>query len=126
MLSKKLVTLITVLALASMMVAACGPGGGGGGGATGNTLSVTLTTKEFVYEPATITAKAGQTVNVTLHNVGTVKHTFVLKEPNVKITADIGKDATGTFIAPAAGTYTFFCDEPGHQDAGMKGTLTVQ
>src|SRR5437867_1479914 len=102
MLSKNLAILIAVLALASMMIAACGPGGGGGAGSTGNTLSVTLTTKEFSYEPATITAKAGQTVNVTLHNVGSVKHTFVLKETNSKIIADIGKDASGTFTAPAA------------------------
>jgi uncharacterized cupredoxin-like copper-binding protein len=25
----------------------------------------------------------------------------------------------------AAGTYTMFCDQPGHESSGMKGTLTV-
>ena len=25
----------------------------------------------------------------------------------------------------AAGTYTYFCDQPGHESSGMKGTLTV-
>ena len=24
------------------------------------------------------------------------------------------------------GTYTFYCPVPGHEDAGMKGTLTVK
>jgi uncharacterized cupredoxin-like copper-binding protein len=25
----------------------------------------------------------------------------------------------------AAGTYTIFCDQPGHEASGMKGTLTI-
>src|SRR5436309_2672989 len=123
MVCKRFAFLFVVLILAAAVVAACGPGGGGGGT---NALNVTLNGKEFSYDPATITAKAGQTINITLHNTGSVKHTFVLKEVNFKISADSGKDATGNFTAPAAGTYKFFCDEAGHEDAGMKGTLTVQ
>ena len=30
-----------------------------------------------------------------------------------------------TFTPAQAGTYVYYCDTPGHKDAGMKGTLTV-
>jgi len=30
-----------------------------------------------------------------------------------------------TVNAIAAGTYAFFCTQPGHEASGMKGTLTV-
>jgi uncharacterized cupredoxin-like copper-binding protein len=28
-------------------------------------------------------------------------------------------------VTIAAGTYTIFCDQPGHEASGMHGTLTV-
>ena len=37
-----------------------------------------------------------------------------------------GGTGTGTFTIERAGTYTFVCSVPGHSDAGMKGTITVQ
>ncbi len=129
MFSKKLIVFMFVIVAVAALVAACGPGGGtgstGGGGGSA-AVSYTINATEFKYDPNTITAKAGQTVNITLVNKGSVVHTFVLKETNTTITANPGQSATGSFTAPAAGTYNFFCDQPGHQEAGMKGTLTVQ
>ena len=127
MYSKRFAVLAIVIVGLAVLIAACGPGasGGGGGGGT-NALSVTITATEFKYDPNTITASPGQQVSITLVNKGSVKHTFVLTEANVTISADAGQTATGSFTAPAAGTYTFFCDQPGHKDAGMTGTLTVK
>jgi plastocyanin len=127
MFNKRLVYLVIVIVALAALIAACGPGasGGGGGGGT-NEVNVTLTATEFKYDPNTITASPGQKVNVTLVNKGTVIHTFVLTEANITITAQAGQTATGSFTAPAAGTYTFFCDQPGHKEAGMTGTLTVK
>jgi plastocyanin len=131
MFNKRLVYLVIVFVALAALIAACGPGasGGGGGGGT-NEVNVTLTATEFKYDPNTITASPGQKVNVTLVNKGTVIHTFVLPEAGITssnpIKAEAGKTATGSFTAPAAGTYTFYCDQPGHKEAGMTGTLTVK
>jgi plastocyanin len=128
MISKRFAILVIVIVALAALIAACGPGAtsGGGGGGGSNDLNVTITATEFKYDPNTISASPGQKVNVTLVNKGTVIHTFVLAEANVTITAQAGQSATGSFTAPAAGTYTFFCDQPGHKDAGMTGTLTVK
>lgn len=126
MLSKKLFVLVFALVALASLIAACGPGGSSGGGGGGGDVNVTITSTEFKYDPNTISAAPGQKVNVTLVNKGTVKHTFVLTEANANISADAGQTATGSFTAPAAGTYSFFCDQPGHKDAGMTGTLTVK
>jgi uncharacterized cupredoxin-like copper-binding protein len=33
---------------------------------------------------------------------------------------------TATFTIATPGTYTFICEQPGHEQAGMKGTIVVQ
>jgi len=82
------------------------------------------------FEPATLTAKAGQPVQVTLDNSsGKLAHDFDITDgvaQPVKITAQPGQTATATFTIDKPGSYTFFCSQPGHEQAGMKGTLTVQ
>jgi uncharacterized cupredoxin-like copper-binding protein len=133
------------LALASAVVlSACGGGGGGGGG--GGALSVNML-DTLKFEPATLTAGAG--ASVTVRNSGAQQHNFVLVKPedeNRVATEAAAKngDATGiagvlaggkpvagggsetiTISAPA-GSYSFICTIPGHYQAGMKGTMTIQ
>ncbi len=129
MLNRKFGLLVVALVALSALIAACG------GSTSSNTnsgapgaVNVTVTATEFKFDPATIDAAPGQTVNVTFKNAGTVQHTFVIKEANnFKLTADPGQTVTGSFTAPStAGNYTYFCDVPGHEQAGMKGTLAVK
>jgi uncharacterized cupredoxin-like copper-binding protein len=40
--------------------------------------------------------------------------------------AQPGQSASITFTPSQAGTYQVFCDQPGHQAAGMVGQLVVQ
>ncbi len=130
MFSKKYAVLVFVIVLVAALSVACGGGassnntGSGGGSA----VNVTVTGSEFKFDPSTINAAPGQTVNVTYKNAGSVQHTFVIKEANnFKLTADPGQTVTGSFTAPTtAGSYTYFCDVAGHEDAGMKGTLVVK
>jgi uncharacterized cupredoxin-like copper-binding protein len=132
--------LSTLALLVVMILTACSGGGGNTGGSSG-AASLTVTATEFKFDPADETVNAGQTVNVTLDNKGTVDHTWVVLKQGVNDTtssqfsadqalftvkAAAGQTGTGSFTAPAAGQYEIICDVPGHLDAGMKGTLTVK
>ena len=108
----------------ALALSACG----GGGGSTGpEPLDVTLKADNtFAYDVTTLNAKVGQTVNVTLENSGALEHTFLIDELSVNSgTVAGGQSGTVTFTPSTAGTYTYYCNVPGHKEGGMVGTLTV-
>jgi nitrite reductase (NO-forming) len=81
------------------------------------------------FDPPTLSAKAGQPIQVTLDNTGALVHDFSITEgvaQPVKSIAQPGQKAVATFTIDKPGTYTYFCSQPGHEQAGMKGTLTIQ
>jgi uncharacterized cupredoxin-like copper-binding protein len=81
------------------------------------------------FDPASLTAKAGQPIHVTLDNSGgQIAHDFAMTDgvaQPVSITAQPGQTATVTFTIAKPGTSTYVCNQPGHEQAGMKGALTV-
>ncbi len=124
--SRRKMILFAAVVMVASLIAACGGGAGSSGGGAAP-LSVTVTASEFKYDPATINASPGQTINLTVKNAGTVQHTWVLSAANVKLTIDPGQSVNQTFTAPAtAGTYQYECDIPGHKEAGMIGQLIVK
>ncbi len=97
------------------------------GAATMGTIKeFTLDGSNFKFVPNEIKVKAGDTVRVTLKNVGGM-HDFAIKDLNIatKITK-VGEEATVEFTAPKAGTYEFICTVGNHAAQGMTGTLTVE
>jgi nitrite reductase (NO-forming) len=81
------------------------------------------------FDPASITVRAGQPVQLTLQNSGLMPHDFSLSDgvaQPVKITASGGQSATGVFTVDTPGTYSFVCSMPGHAEGGMRGTITVE
>lgn len=108
-------------------VAACGGGGNGSGGQPAGSIKVTMT--EYKFDPSTIDAKAG-TLTFFLVNGGTASHDMIIRDAsNNRIAGSelisAGDSVVFTASNVAAGTYTYFCDQPGHEQAGMHGTLTV-
>jgi plastocyanin len=69
-------------------------------------------------------AKAGK-VTLKMPNKSALPHDISLKGgPKGK---DVPQGGTSQVVATLkAGTYTFYCSVPGHEQAGMKGTLTVK
>lgn len=110
------------LALAVGLVAC-----GGGASPTTSAQTVSLNALDsFKFDPNTITVKVGQPIHVSIANKGTLEHSFVIDALSVKQEhIQGGASADVTFTPATAGTYQFYCDTPGHQAAGMVGTLTV-
>lgn len=112
----------TLLLAVALMGAGCG--GGGNGGAVG--ASIEVEAGDLYFEPTSLSASAGE-IEVTLDNVGSAEHDFVIEEIGDEevVHAAAGETATGT-VELDAGTYTFYCSVPGHREAGMEGALTVE
>ena len=124
--SRKLLP-ITMLALATLLLAACGDGDGDGGEATTD-LQV-LGTDSLAYEPDAFTVPAGEEVTVELTSEASVEHDFIIEDaPGGEldvVEAAAGETATGTFTVDEPGTYTVYCSVPGHREAGMEASLEV-
>ena len=124
-------TAAVIIAMAGLVFAGCGGGGGskktsangasssGGGGATMN-----LVAKDFMFEPATITATAGKPITVTIKNEGQAEHNFSIESLKVNQDIEKGDTKTVTFTPTQSGPVQFFC-EYHHITHNMVGTLTV-
>jgi uncharacterized cupredoxin-like copper-binding protein len=124
---------LSALLLGAVALAACGGGQTGAskpaGGAPGGAQNVTVaSTDQMRFNPMTLTLRANAPVTLTLDNSGAaLVHDFVIDNiggQRVHVEAQPRARATGQFT-PTAGTYQFYCAQPGHREAGMTGTLTV-
>ena len=141
--------MIAICALSALGLAACGgssndnsttsaapapapaPATTGGGGTAGGASTVDISTPsgtDLAFDQKDVSAKAGQ-VTIDFKNNQSIPH-------DVKVQDSTGKEIGGTDLITNGsgnatvdlqpGTYTFFCDVPGHKEAGMEGTLTVK
>ncbi len=86
---------------------------------------VTVTMHDVYFDPTDFTIPANTPVKVTLPNEGAALHDFSIDELGISVTVNPGDTGEVTIDAPA-GVYDFYCNIPGHKEAGMVGTLTVQ
>lgn len=102
---------------------------GGGGAAGGGVVEVEADPGgglEFTADE--LTAKAGK-VKITFSNPSAIGHDADFEDASGAIVAktnvitESSESTTGEF---EPGEYTFFCSVPGHREAGMEGTLTVE
>ena len=82
--------------------------------------AITVTAVDFSLSPATITASAGQVINVSFKNDGSAKHSFTVGTTDVTEAAG-GATGSGSFTASAT-TVEFHCKYHATQ---MKGTITI-
>jgi len=110
--------------VALALVAACG---GGGPAQPSGSIKVTMT--EYKFDPSTVSAPNGKVV-FFLVNGGSMAHDMSIRDAGGTTVAhsdlvSAGDSFVFTVDTIAAGTYTIFCSQPGHEQSGMKGTLTI-
>lgn len=82
----------------------------------------------LAYDTTELTADAGP-VQIDFTNESPVPHDVVISDAggaDVARTDVITDSSTSTEFDAKPGDFTFFCSVPGHEAAGMKGTLTVK
>ena len=98
------------------------------------------------FTPAAITARKGETIRFVVKNSGKVKHEMVLgsikelkehaalmlkfpemehADPN-QLGVEPGKTGEMIWQFTKAGKFEFACLQPGHFEAGMRGTIAVK
>src|SRR5581483_10000972 len=91
---------------------------------------IALTAADLSFTPNSIQMVVGQPVQLTITNLGQLDNDPQEQVDNaaqgvLDVDFDKGDTSTVTFVPTTAGTYSFQCDQPGHADAGMKGTFVV-
>jgi uncharacterized cupredoxin-like copper-binding protein len=107
------------------LAAACGSGGDDLPAVDGPVSPrVEIHASEMTYEPDAIAVEAG-TVELVLHNDGSVRHDLSIGHEPFIIEAGPGQTATGQ-VTLEPGRYELYCSLPGHREGGMTGVLEVR
>lgn len=130
-------TVVAVVALATAF-AACGGDDSDSASDSGGPLpgiescddvteGVCVDAGDIFFDPNELEATAGE-IPITMLNIGQTRHTLLFEEPgptDFKLEVDVNGDGDAGTVSLEPGEYTFWCDVPGHREAGMVGTLVV-
>jgi uncharacterized cupredoxin-like copper-binding protein len=141
--------LASTVALATVLIA-CGGGDDDPSDANDNEPAVQqLVMQDIAYDTRALTAEQGQVIRLELENRGAIAHDFTIEriavdhvemtghhesgehagddaEHDLHIVLEPGASGHLEFAATEPGDYEYFCTVPGHREAGMRGTLTVE
>ena len=80
------------------------------------------------FDKTTLTANSGQ-VTITMTNPSPVGHNVALRGNGVEEKGEVVQGDKKSMVeatVEAGQSYEFYCSVPGHEQSGMKGTLTVK
>jgi plastocyanin len=112
---------------AGILASAAQPKKGPPAVAKGGTLEIPADpTGGLAYVTDKASAPAGS-IKFVSKNESPIQHNIALKGPVTGQGPVVGSGGTSQFTAELKpGSYEFFCSVPGHEEGGMKGTLTVK
>jgi plastocyanin len=101
----------------------------GGESMSGSTIDFEANPEgQLMFTTMMASGKAGDDT-IDFKNPSSTPHNVAIEDSAGKKIAEtktITESETSTKVELEAGTYTFFCSIPGHREAGMEGTLTIE
>jgi len=99
----------------------------GGGGGPGGTLQLAADPTQIAFDTTSLSSKPGK-VTIDFDNPSAIEHDVAIEKDGQELAKSAlvteGKTSVTAELEP--GDYTFLCTVPGHAEAGMEGTLTVE
>jgi len=101
------------------------PASGSKGAAT--TLQLSASPTSVAFDTTKLSAQAGE-VTIDFTNPSALEHDVAIEQngKQIAISERITEGKTSVSAELEPGTYTFLCTVPGHAEAGMEGTLTIE
>ncbi len=98
-----------------------------GGAAASTTLQLAADPAALAFDKQELTAKAGE-VTIDFDNPSAIPHNVVIEADGKELAGfePITEGAQSVSAELKPGAYTFYCSVPGHREAGMEGTLSVE
>ena len=121
--------LATLCVVASIALAACGgPAASLAPAMPAPSGAVAVEAREYSFTPASVTVPAGE-VTFWVKNAGNEAHEFEILQGTTPVAPKVDAFGVGLTrelkVTLAAGSYTLICGLNGHDQLGMKATLTV-
>lgn len=96
---------------------------------SGGALSLAANAEgQLKFDTTSLTAKAGK-VSIAFTNASSLEHNLTVASSSGQVvgaTPTFSGGSKNVSLTLKPGTYKFYCSVPGHRQAGMEGTLTVQ
>jgi uncharacterized cupredoxin-like copper-binding protein/mono/diheme cytochrome c family protein len=97
-------------------------GAGGEAGDVATSDQFTVESYDIYFAPTEIEIPSDTEVTILLPNLGAAPHNFSIDELDISVDIAPGETKEVTITAPE-GEYVYYCNVPGHKEAGMVGTL---
>lgn len=86
--------------------------------------TVTIDSQGFFFNPSVFRVKRGEKVIINVRARG--DHAFVIDELKVNAKTPDGITTKIEFTPEKEGAFRYYCDKPGHREAGQAGVMIVE
>jgi plastocyanin len=117
---------VAALAGASATSVLAGSSAGGGRVSSAPTVPGLITAENTKFTASTLSVKSGDVIGYFVINKDRAGHSFDIDSLGIHVPLAPNSTTAVTVRPTGSGSIEFYCSVPGHRDAGMAGTISVE